>query len=354
MASGARLAFQSRELSEAATPGRAFRSATSDQPTFMDHLACYTPADLAGSSPPDLGAVRWKLLAQGDSWFSNARAKLNAHANLLQELVFKAPAAAVNCAGTGNALSHLVDLAAAPEFRALLSSPDAPTWDGVLLSVGGNDLIAAARTPAHHGDGTPIPLELRLLRRQNEWGPPSAGVARYFSEPGWATYAAYLRANVKHLLSLRDQGPSAGKPVFMHCYAVPMPRPAGAEGGDDLGASGPWLFPALKAYGVPSADWAAVSRLMVFHLALLLKGMAADKEAFAGLFVFDSTTVPLALAAPGSTGISGDWHNEIHLNHSGCFKIARAWSEHIEMVLEGKHLIPAPTGRKGRGSASSS
>jgi hypothetical protein len=325
-----------------------------ETPTFMDHLACFTPADLAGRSPPDLGAFRWKLLAQGDSWFSNAAAKLNAHANLLQELVFKEKVAAVNCAGTGNALSHMVDLESSPDFVRLLAGPDAPVWDGVLLSMGGNDLIAAARTPAQTWNGEAIPLELRLLRHQTEWGPPSAGVARYFSEPGWATYAEYLRANVKHLLSLRDQGPSTRKPVFMHCYAVPMPRPAGAESNDDLGAaSGPWLYPALKAYGVPSADWAAVSRLMVFHLALLLKGMAADKEAFPGLFVFDSTTVPLALAAPGSTGISGDWHNEIHLNHSGCFKIARAWSEAIEMVLEGKHLIQPTTGRKGRGSSSS-
>ena len=55
----------------------------------MDHLACFTPADLAGRTPPDLSGFRWKLLAQGDSWFSNARAKLNAHANLLQELVFR-------------------------------------------------------------------------------------------------------------------------------------------------------------------------------------------------------------------------------------------------------------------------
>ena len=265
--------------------------------------------------------------------------------------MFKANAAAVNCAGTGNALSHMVDLESSPEFVHLLTGPQAPVWDGILLSVGGNDLIAAARTPAQNWNGEPVPLELRLLRRQTEWGPPSAGVARYFSEPGWVTYSDYLRANVRHLLSLRDQGPSAGKPVFMHCYAVPMPRPAGAEGSDDLGASGPWLYPALKAYGVPAADWAAVSRLMVFHLAQLLKTIAADKEGFPGLFVFDSTAVPLALAAPGSTGISGDWHNEIHLNHSGCFKIARAWSEHIEMVLEGKHLIPVPTGRKGRGAS---
>ena len=133
-------------------------------------------------------------------------------------------------AGTGNALSHKVDLESSPDFVRLLAGPDAPAWDGVLLSVGGNDLIAAARTPALNWNGDPIPLELRLLRRQTEWGPPSAGVARYFSEPGWATYAEYLRANVKHLLSLRDQGPSHGKPVFMH-----RPRDEGRSAEGDGG-----------------------------------------------------------------------------------------------------------------------
>ena len=91
----------------------------------MDHLACFTPADLAGRTLPDLGAFRWHLLAQGDSWFSNARAKLNAHANLLQELVFKSPTAAVNCAGTGNALSHMVDLESSPDFVQLLAGAGA-------------------------------------------------------------------------------------------------------------------------------------------------------------------------------------------------------------------------------------
>ena len=310
----------------------------------MDHLACFTPEDLQSTPAPDLTAYRWRLLAQGDSWFSNAANKLKAHANLLKELVFKQPACAVNCAGTGEALAHMVDLESAPDFVRLLSQAGAPAWDGVLLSVGGNDLIAAAQTPAHTADGAPVPLNLRLLRRQTEWGPPSAGVARYFSEPGWATYADYLRTNVRHLLTLRDQGPSAGKPVFMHCYAVPMPRPAGAEdnGAGELGATGPWLYPAVKAYAVPAADWAAVSRLMVFHLAQLLKTMAADKAEFPGLHVFDSTAVPLALATPGSSGNSGDWHNEIHLNHSGSFKIARAWSEHIQNVLS----PPIPVGRQ--------
>jgi len=307
----------------------------------LDHLACFKPGDLLSTPAPDLTSFRWRLLAQGDSWFSNSAAKLNAHANLLQEMVFKAPVCAVNCAGSGEALSHMVDLESAADFVGLLSGNEARAWDGVLLSVGGNDLIAAAQTPAHGADGQDIPLHLRLIRHQTEWGAPSAGVARYFSEPGWQTYSDYLRTNVRHLLTLRDQGPSAGKPVFMHCYAVPMPRPAGADD-SGLGASGPWLYPALKAYALPSADWAAVSRLMVFHLAQLLKSMAADKEQFPGLHVFDSTTVPLAPATPGTSGSSGDWHNEIHLNHSGCFKIARAWSEHIEAVLGGvKTVEPA-------------
>lgn len=304
----------------------------------MDHLACFTPGDLQSHPAPDLARFRWRLLAQGDSWFSTADDKIKAHANLLQEMVYKDPSCAVNCAGKGGALSHLVDLESAPDFVRLLSSPDAPAWDGVLLSMGGNDLISAAQTPAHQADGERVPLHLRLLRHQTEWGAPSTGVARYFSEPGWATYSEYLRTNVRHLLTLRDQGASVGKPVFMHCYAVPMPRPAGAED-VGLGQSGPWLYPALKAYALPAADWAAVSRLMVFHLALLLKSMAADKEQFPGLHVFDSTTVPLAPATPGSSGSSGDWHNEIHLNHSGCFKIARAWSEHVEAVLNGVKTV---------------
>ena len=59
----------------------------------------------------------------------------------------------------------------------------------------------------------------------------------------------YFKANVKHLLSLRSQGPSAGKPVFRHCYAVPM-RASGRQAElRRTRCQRPWLLPALKAYG---------------------------------------------------------------------------------------------------------
>jgi len=311
----------------------------------LEHLVCLTPDELRRRGVPD--GVRWKLLAHGDSWFSFASARVDAHANLLEELVFSQPTVAVSCAGHHNALRRMVDLEGSADFVRLLDG-DA-VWDGILLSMGGNDLVAAAMVPALLPGGEPTPLHLRLLRRQTEWGAPNAGVARYFSEDGWATYCAYLRANLKHVLSLRDDGPNKGKPVFMHCYAVPTPRPAGSDAAD--AASGPWLYPALKAYAIPQADWAAMSRLMLSKLATLLKACAADKEQYPQLQVFDSTQVPIAPAALGSSGISGDWHNEIHLNHSGCFKIARAWSTHIEAVLSGKPLVTAaPTTGRGRRS----
>jgi hypothetical protein len=314
----------------------------------MEHLQCLTPDEL--KRRPDLSHFRWRLLAHGDSWFSFAAAKVDAHANLLEELVFGQPTVAVNCAGHHNALRHMVDLEGSPDFLRLIHGADAPAWDGILLSVGGNDLISAAMVPAVQPNGTPIPLNLRLLRKPAEWGAPNAGVSRYFSEDGWATFSEYLRINLKHLLSLRDAGASQGKPLFIHCYAVPTPRPAGADG-----AYGPWLFPALKAFAIPQADWAAMSRLMLSKMAALFKACAADKDNYPNLHVFDSTQVPIAPAALGSTGISGDWHNEIHLNHSGCFKIARAWSTYLEAVLSGKPLVtaPPPTSGRGRRAASS-
>ncbi len=53
MAPVARQAFQSREI-RATLQGPAPVSNFRLTPMSMDHLACYTPADLAGRSPPDL------------------------------------------------------------------------------------------------------------------------------------------------------------------------------------------------------------------------------------------------------------------------------------------------------------
>ena len=291
----------------------------------MDHLACVTPEEFESNPQVAADSCRWRFLAQGDSWFAPTHKDHDSHTNLLAEMRFPQRQLVVNCARSGVGLPCLVDLVSAPEFVRLLAAPGAPAWDGILLSVGGSDLVLAAQTPGHDAQGADIALPLRLLRRQTEWGPPSTGVARYFSEAGWQTFSDYLSTNLRHLITLREQGASAGKPVFLHCYAAPMPRPAGD-----------WLYPALKAYAIPAADWLAVSRLLLSRLGQLFRQLAADTARYPGLQVFDSARVPLALAVPGASGSSGDWLNEIHLNHSGCMKLAGAWAEQIQAAMTTK------------------
>ena len=67
-------------------------------------------------------------------------------------------------------------------------------WDAVLLSAGGNDLIAAAAVPLADGDGAPTPASLRLLHSIDEVGPARAA-ADWVSEAGWALLAEHLRAS---------------------------------------------------------------------------------------------------------------------------------------------------------------
>jgi len=288
----------------------------------MIDLVLLSPAQLDSAETEPLSGFRLRLLAEGDSWFSIGALNPVKSANLLQEMAFSQRNVAVNCAQPGDTLQRMVDTRRDPQFVSLLAGAKARIWDGLLLSAGGNDLIDALSSR-----GAGVPQNKRLLLRDSEWGPGSAGAARYLSDAGWATFSGYLAANFEALLALRDSGPSRGCPVFMHGYAVPTPRPAGA------GPAGPWLLPSIEAYAIPEADRAALAQLLIERLAALLSGLAADRTRFPNLHFFDSTRLPIERAAPGTSGESGDWINEIHLNRAGCRKLARPWSEVIEGVL---------------------
>lgn len=288
----------------------------------MVDLVLLSPTQLDSAETEPLSGFRFRFLAEGDSWFSIGALNPLKSANLLQELAFSQRCVAVNCAQPGDTLQRMVDTRRDPQFVSLLAGAKARIWDGLLLSAGGNDLIDALSSR-----GTGVPQDRRLLLRESEWGPSGAGAARYLSDAGWATFSGYLAANFEALLALRDSGPSRGCPVFLHGYAVPTPRPAGA------GPAGPWLLPSIEAYAVPEADRAALAQLLIERLAALLSGLAADRTRFPNLHFFDSTRLPIERAAAGTHGESGDWINEIHLTRAGCRKLARPWSLAIEGVL---------------------
>lgn len=292
----------------------------------MPKLKIHPPSDLnTPDLAPNLGEFGIRFLAEGDSWFTIGALNPVKNSNLLFEMRFAQSAVAINCATPGDTLQRMAQTSSDPVFVDLLVGRRRRAWDGILLSCGGNDLIDAL---AVRGAG--IPLHLRLLREADEWGDPAQGAARYLSDAGWQTFSTYLKANLDHIVALRDAAPSQSKgaPVFLHGYAVPTPRPAPAE----LGI-GPWLLPSVQAYGIPELDYEAVAALLIGRLAALLASCAADAARYPNLHFFDTTAIAVMPAAKGSAGVSGDWVNEIHLTRSGCEKLAVPWAAAIEKVI---------------------
>lgn len=302
----------------------------------MPKLDVFQPAQVFSSEPPDFSSPAYRLLAEGDSWFSLGGINPLRNSNLLLEMVFRRSAAVVNCASPGDTLKRMSRINTDPNFIDLLCGHRQRLWDGLLISCGGNDLIEALSSPGIDAQGQPVPLDLRLLRVEAEWDAPERGAQRYLSDAGWETFSGYLRANFAHLLALRDQGLSRGAPVFVHGYAFPTPRPSGSGFG-----IGPWLLPVLRQFGIPPSDDVLVAHELVKRLGGLLQDMADDPDRFPNLHFFDSTSVPLEPALPDATGVSGDWLNEIHLTPTGYRKVGVSWAVQIEAVLQREAPVEA-------------
>jgi lysophospholipase L1-like esterase len=272
-----------------------------------------------------------RFIAAGDSWFAADSA-----ANLLQSLVFAGPALAMDCALPWSRQS--VD-APRPSNLGLYemlgpsssATASAIAFDAVLISAGGDDLFEAASVRAFLSNGEPTPREQRLLLRRDEWKEVAGGGYRYISEQGISTLEVFLQANFDHIVRARDQGPMRGKPIFIHGYADPVPRPARTRAG-----LGPWLQPALADYGIPIEDHLLTAQRLMFCLRGLLRGIASDTQRFPNVHFFDGSHVRLERAGANQAGEDGDWASEVHPNASGYAKLAQAWSEFIESVLRPK------------------
>lgn len=294
-------------------------------------LQLFSPDDVI--NPTDGGANRkWndfptRFLAQGDSWFSIGAMPPWATSNLLQKIVLRRDACAINCANPGRHLARMVDWKLDWQFMRLLTGKLAYRWDGILLSGGGNDLIAAAGVLPRNDNGSPVPAEQRLLLKPDEWGPAELGAARYVSDSGWNTFSAHLEPQFDDVVAFRDQDVNKNVPLICHCYAYPMPRDAPASA---LLGVGPWLYPSMVAYHIPPTDWLGVATELIDSLAALLKSIAARHTAAGRRVFLVETQGALTPAKPGTTGRSKDWENEIHPASGGYKKLAAVWRPLIE------------------------
>jgi hypothetical protein len=290
----------------------------------MQGATLFSPSDILdphNNNTPSLSAFKYRLLAQGDSWFSIGALNIAKNSNLLHELEFPDDRCIVNCARSGSTLRRMVDQVNEPKFRNLLCGNQRVPWHGLLLSAGGNDLIDAIG----HKDIINPALRLLLLPTERTGDPTNCD--SYLSPAGWNTFETHIRSRFAALVALRDSKDTNRRiPVFLHTYHFPTVRnaPAGL-------IAGPWLFKAVKSFDIPKPLWPALSRRLFNKFGDLLNSIALNHTNF---HVFDSANlVTLTPALPDTQGESGDWINEIHPTWRGYEKIALAWSKDIRFTL---------------------
>ena len=284
---------------------------------------------------PPIGEFGWRMLAEGDSWFTVGTFNVFAASNLLYGPQLSRDTVIVNCAYPGDTLKHMVEAFDDPYFGMHLHKPGfAMAWDAILISGGGNDLIDAAAVPAIGADGQPTPQDRRLLLTAAEVA--ATGNAfdplAYISDGGWARLQHYLVTNFREIVRWRSLGAASNSPIFCHTYAVPTVRPSGT-----LGSSKGWLFPSFEKAGIDVALRQPICNALFGRLRALLLSLdshSGSPRALPQFRVFDSAAVSTVVAAqPSETGSSGDWVNEIHLTPQGYKTVGAELGSFIDAAL---------------------
>src|SRR5512139_250300 len=260
---------------------------------------------------PDDPFYDWRLLAEGDSWFTIGAIPSS---NLLYELRLKRRTVVLNLGYPGDTIANVAQLSTNTEFVRRLAHPNwASDWDAVLLSGGGYDLIERA------------PDIIRAT-------PAGAGrkAADYVDVEALAAFKGDVQAAYRRIVALRDadKSPNRGKPIIVHTYDYPTPRPAPATF-LVVPFTRPWMHPIFEARKVPKSLRIRIAERMLDALADALLELGDELPAF---HVVDTREL-LQRADIDSRGNSGDWLNEIHPNSDGYRKIADRLAAKLHKVL---------------------
>lgn len=267
----------------------------------------------AGDSPlsPDDPDYAWRFLAEGDSWFTIGAIPSS---NLLYELRLKKPTIVLNLGYPGDTIANISQLSANTEFSRRLAHPNwASDWNAILLSGGGNDLIDRA-------------ADIILST------PTGAGkkAADYVDAEQLAAFRKDVQAGYRRIVALRDadKSPNKGKPIIVHTYDYPTPRPAPATF-LIVPITKPWMHPVFEAHQVPKTLRIKIAERLLDALAEALLELESELPAF---YVVD-TRNSLQRADIDAKGNSGDWLNEIHPNGDGYRKIAEQLATKLNKIL---------------------
>ena len=190
----------------------------------------------------------------------------------------------------------------------------------VVLAGGGNDLIAAAQQPPTNT------RDLRLLAKPDEWTNAPGG-ERFLSNAGWQTFSTHLSAVFENLVVARDKtAENRGIPIVTHTYDIAVARNASAGLG-----FGPWLFPAMNAFGIPETDRPELCRVLLDRLQTLIDHIAANTPDGSIHVIHAQRTLTQAETSDG--GATSDWQNEIHPTRLGYRKLSAKWQPVLDSVF---------------------
>jgi lysophospholipase L1-like esterase len=259
----------------------------------------------------------WRILAEGDSWFSIGTIPSS---NLIFELRFPKWTLILNLAYPGETLIRIAELANNQDLVDVLARKrfNYP-WDAILLSGGGNDLIARAEH----------------LVRKVPIGPADEPESHIDADE-LEDLVQDVQAGYRRIVELRDapDSLSKGKPIVAHTYDYPTPRNAPARF-VVLPIAGPWLYRVFEARRIGEALRVAISDLLLDRMAHAIRELASDSgsaKALPGFHVVD-TRKTLVRAEPDASGNSRDWRDEIHPNMEGYRKLARKIEDRFITLL---------------------
>lgn len=259
---------------------------------------------------PDFGLFAQHLLAEGDSWFAWSRLDFRPSSNILEALEFERKTLIVNLAYSGDRIHYMGKSATNPALGFELRGA---SYDGILLSGGGNDLIDALEATGGRG---PIIV------------PRTAGApdvpASYVSLPALIDLVNDVLTSFRQIIALREQTDNRNAPIFLHTYAYPTPRNAPATFMSKA-ATGPWLYSAVRAARVPKEQYIPVAKHVYDVMA---DGLLSLDDPAGKVHVID-TREALLTAELDTKAVSGDWINEIHPTDAGYRKLARVWEDRL-------------------------
>ena len=302
---------------KAKAPGRTRKSGT--PPTSQKPERIENPGVIELDQRLAAGSFERVLLCEGDSWFDIYTPWPLVQPNLLDALRTPRKALLVDISHVGDTAK---EMATDPQAAHTLTLLNEFKFDALLLSAGGNDLKNAfneafIQSIIHTRANTEMPREVALMTTT-----PSKADSIFEDVVGYIVQWIALRQKSKL---------NKHTPVVLHGYDYIQPRPAFARiTVNGPKASGPWIYPILKAAGKTDDEMRAMAKDVIDTLNHWLVRLV---KPLPNVHLLDTRNT-LTIAEPGTTKASKDWMDEIHAVPGGWTKLAeRWWNPKLESLL---------------------